>query len=170
MKDTELGKLMALLLSNPGIPLKFYLDDISINQGYHVTEVKHASVKSMDCAKRTDAWDEILIQLLDGEAGSTQGFMNTSIFMSIVSATLKSLPESSKSSLFFEFAPNNGPLQKLRIRSTECDDHNFSVHLTYEKAVCKPLRRWGRAGVVFDNLSAKLSKSGCCSGRAACCA
>lgn len=170
MKDTEIGKLMALLLSNPGIPLKFYLDGISINQGYHITEVKHACVNSMDCGKRTDTWEEILIQLLDGEPGSTQGFMNTSKFMSIVSATLESFPEISESSLFFEFTPNNGPLQKLRIRSIECDDPGLSIHLTYEKAVCKPLQRWGKAGVVFENMSTKVSKLGCCSGRTACCA
>ena len=95
MKNTEVGNLMALLLKKPEIPLIFYLEGISINQGYHVTEVKHASIKSMDCGRRADAWEEIIIQLLDGQASSAQGFMSTSKFTSIVSGTLKSFSENS---------------------------------------------------------------------------
>lgn len=169
MTDTETGKLLTLLLNNPEIPLRFYLEGVPINQGYHVTEVKHASIKSMDCGKHTDAWEEILIQLLDGEASSEQGLMSASKFMSIVRSSIESFSKSSTPFLYFEFSTDNGPLQKLRINSIDCDDRALTIHLTYEKASCKPFKRWGKAGALFNNLSAKVTQSGCCSGRAACC-
>ena len=169
LKDTEIGKLMALLLDKPEIPLRFYLEGISINQGYHVTEVKHASIKSMDCGRRADAWEEITIQLLDGEANSVRGFMSTTKFTSILRATLNSFSENSTPVLFFEFTPNNGPLQKLRIKSVESDDQELSIHLVCEKAACKPFQRWRETGSEFDNLSAKNMMPSCCSSSTVCC-
>lgn len=165
IKETEIGELMALFSANPEIPLRFYLEGISINQGYHVTEVKYANVASTDCARRTGALEELTIQLLDGNARSEQGYMSTTKFLSIIRSTLGSLPESSRPYLFFEFSPNNGPLNKLTINSIKCVDGELSIHLNYEKAVCKPIQGWGFVG---DAIS-KVASKGCCSSISACC-
>ncbi|MFK8081812.1 MAG: DUF6428 family protein [Granulosicoccus sp.] len=159
MENTEIGELMAVLVDKPDIPLKFYLEGSSINQGYHVTEVKHASIKSMDCGKHEHSWDEVLIQLLDGKAHSYQGYMRTSRFLNIIRTAFKSLPENSDPRLFFEFSPNDGPLLKLKIMSMDCNDEALSLHLSYEKAICKPVQRWGLAGSVWWTISERLSNT-----------
>ncbi len=169
MKDIDVETLMTSLLDNPEMPLRFYLNDVSINQGYHVTEIKHAHIKSTDCGKHTDAWEEILIQLLDGNADSTQGFMSSSKFTNIVNSTLRSFSENSSPRLFIEFGPNNGPLQKLRIESVDCNTHEVSIHLAYEQATCKLFERWKNPGVLLENVTAEISKPGCCSGPTARC-
>ena len=169
MKNTDLEGLMSILVSKPELSLRFYLGDVSINHGYHVTEVKYANVKSMDCGKNNDAWDELLIQLLDGEPNSIEGLMSTSKFTRIVSAAIKALPDESAPYLFFEFAPNNAPLLKLRIQDIACNHKELSVHLTHEVAACKPFQKWGRAGSILEKVSTKVAKADCCSGNAACC-
>jgi len=153
---------MAELVNTPDVPLTFYLGDIPINQGYHVTEVKYATIKSMDCGKQVDAWDELLIQLLDGPADSGQGFMSTSKFTNIVSSALDSLPANENPDLFFEFSPNNGPLQKLRIQTIECEVDNVSVLLADERAACKPFLRGGMSITAVTGKVTEMAKTGCC--------
>ncbi|MFK8078697.1 MAG: DUF6428 family protein [Granulosicoccus sp.] len=164
MKETELDELMRALQAHPDTPLRFYFGGVSIHQGYHLTEVKHASITSMDCGKTTHAWEELLIQLIDGNADSTQGYISTSKFTDIVGATLESLPENSDPSLFFEFSPNHGPLLKLKIQSIDSNNHELSVHLTHEKTTCKPIDRWGKAGPMLDSMYTKFKSRRCCSG------
>lgn len=164
MKSNELDQFMQVLHANPDKPVRFYFEDISIHQGYHLTEVKHASINSMDCGKTTHAWEELLIQLLDGDADSSQGYISTSKFTGIIDATRKSLPEKSVPSLFFEFSPNGGPLLKLKIQSIESSGEELSVHLTHEKTTCKPIDRWGRAGPMLDRMYTKVKTRRCCSG------
>lgn len=169
MKRTDIEGLISILVSKPELPLRFYLGDVSINNGYHVTEVKYANIKSMDCGKNSDAWDELLIQLLDGNPNSIQGLMSTSKFARIVSAAIEALPDKSAPYLFFEFAPNNAPLLKLRIQDIACDDKELTIHLTHEVAACKPFQKWGKAGSVLQRVSAKVESAKCCSGNVACC-
>ena len=168
MKTTTIESLMASLASKPEASLKFYLDDVCINQGYHVTEVKYASVQSMDCGKHTDAWNELLIQLLDGHANSTQGFMSASKFKNIVSKALGTLPGDSAPDLFFEFAPGNRSLQKLKIRKIKANQEEIKIHLEHETAACKPFQRWGRAGDMLEKAWSSRG-SACCSGASSCC-
>lgn len=168
MKDTETGRLIDLLSNQSDTPVRFFLDGVSINQGYHLTEVKHASIKSMDCGRRTDSWEEILIQLLDGPADSTEGFMSASKFVAILSATLESFTMQSAPVLFFEFTPENGPLLKLSIVSIECNDQEVSIQLTHETAVCKLLQDSMSVGAAISELSANAKTPACCSSDKAC--
>lgn len=41
--------LVNTMRTNPNLPVVFTLDDLTISQGYHITEVKHAMVDSLDC-------------------------------------------------------------------------------------------------------------------------
>ena len=43
------------------VALRFKTDAGEISGGYHVTEWKVASVRSIDCGGHTDAWDETIL-------------------------------------------------------------------------------------------------------------
>lgn len=45
---------------------------------HHITELKHASINSMDCGGRPDQWIETIVQLLDGTLVSTWKSANSS--------------------------------------------------------------------------------------------
>jgi len=154
----NINQLHSQLAANADLPLKFYFEGLAIKPGYHVTEVKHASIKSIDCGRASEQenWDEITIQLLDGSAISAQGHMQTAKFVGIVSGALKTLSETTASQLFFEYAPGNGPIRKLKIESVAVSDKEIAVSLGGDKAVCKPFER------MKDKATAAVK--GCCTG------
>ena len=43
----------------------------NIGGEHHVTELKQASINSMDCSGRSDQWIETIVQLLDGTLVNT---------------------------------------------------------------------------------------------------
>ena len=61
MKTRELFKLMK---EHQNRSLIFeYAPNAFVGANYHITEVKHTSIESVDCGSGTDAWNETVIQL-----------------------------------------------------------------------------------------------------------
>lgn len=55
-----------LLKSNENKSLLFeYSPNKIIKPNYHITEVKHISIESVDCGANTDSWKETIIQLVE---------------------------------------------------------------------------------------------------------
>jgi hypothetical protein len=165
---TNINDLTFALTAQPALPLKFYFDGVAINPGYHVTEVRHATINSLDCGRslETERWEDVTIQLLDGSAQSTEGHMSSAKFAGIVSTATKALAVDDAHFLYFEFAPDNGPIRKLSVESIETGDQEISVSLGGEKAVCKPFQRSqaALATVASDGAdTASVSSPGCCS-------
>jgi len=180
LENGEIGTLAHKLHANPEMPLVFALDEQTINPGYHLTEVRHARVSSIDCGKNSEPehWDEISIQLLDGSSGSNQGHMTTGKLIGIIEKALTKLDvdSESSSSLFIEFAPDNGPIRKLNINSYVEGDNELIVNLGSEKAVCKPFQRSKLAQAAAELTGGAIGPaqvSGCCStdskGGSGCC-
>lgn len=141
---------------NPALPLVFAFGGERINPGYHVTEVKHAAVRSLDCGRGSDQWDELVVQLLDGSPASDEEHMSGGKFLGIVNAALSSLTIQQPTELFFEFSPGNTAIRKLRIESAQSDDQQAVVTLGPEQAVCKPFQRAKLAGAQTG------ATTGCC--------
>jgi len=156
----NLKDLTAALESQADLALKFYFDGFEINQGYHITEVKHAAINSIDCGKssKTEQWDEITIQLLDGSTNSKQGYMSGSKFLAIIGSAMKSLSADDAPYLFFEFAPENGPIRKLSVDTIEFTSNEISVSLGSEQAVCKPYQRAKAAAILSGDDAMQSSK------------
>ncbi len=73
MKTNE---LFDLLSQHTGKSLLFeYSPGRLVQANYHITEVKHMQIDSVDCGARTDAWKETIIQLWESpeELGKTEG-------------------------------------------------------------------------------------------------
>lgn len=161
---TNINDLTWAVNEKADLPLKFYFDGTAINPGYHVTEVRAAEIHSVDCGKNSDIekWNEITVQLLDGSATSTEGHMQGSKFMAILGSALKSLQTETASHLFFEYAPENGPIRKLSVESVEHTDSEIAVSLGSEKAVCKPFQRALAAGAAAAGVVGQSSGESCC--------
>ena len=140
-QQTNIYGLKAVFEANPNLPLIFKLGDETINPGYHVTEIKHAVINSMDCGQGTDQWDEIIVQLLDGSALFKGEHMSCAKFTGIVSTAIESLTVDENTQTYIEFAPNNGALGKLVIDSIEQSENKVVVHLSNPTAMCKPYQR-----------------------------
>jgi len=160
----NISDLSAIINGNTTAALKFYVDGSVINPGYHVTEVRHAAIKSRDCGRHSsvERWDEITIQLLDGSSDSTQDHMSGAKFLGIVGTALDSIATDAAPYLYFEYSPDNGPIRKLSIESVNSADGEIAVSLGSERAVCKPFERLKSVAVIGEAAPAKS----CCSGGA----
>ena len=153
---TNLPALKNTLSTHPEAELVFLVDDSPINKGYHITEIKHADIKSLDCGRGTDEWQEIIIQILDGSLPGANQNMSCEKFLGIVGASNTALDVGAQADLFFEFSPGNGTIQRMQIQSIETSPTSTVVSLDGVRAQCKPLAK------LLDATKARVSE--CCIG------
>lgn len=145
--------VLQTIISEPEKSVIFSLEGRSINPGYHVTEVKHASVSSLDCGQGSDSWEEIVIQLLDGSPTSVAGHMSGNKFLSIVQAATGVLPIEKNPKLYFEYSPENRVVRKLIVDSITTIGNSTTIQLAGEAPRCKAFER---------ALQPQMTASSCC--------
>lgn len=148
--------LITTLSANPDLPVIFTQNERAISPGYHITEVKTAVVDSLDCGKGTDQWHELVIQLLDGKADSSNTHMQSATMMSILNQALDTTQVDDSTHLYFEFAPNNVALQKSTVSRIEMVNNTITITLAATSAQCKPFQRALASG------KASTGTNGCC--------
>ena len=117
-------------------PLIFVSENGPINAGYHVTEVKLASVQSLDCGARRSSWNEVVIQLLDG---SGQDYMTVGKFTGILKKATSKLEGLDHAALKFEFSNDNKGLRILEPGHPVAAGSAVSLPLGDINAACKPM-------------------------------
>ncbi len=138
-------------------PVVFMTNQGEISGGYHVTELKLASITGIDCAARQAEWTEASIQLLDGGGGV---HMNVGKFSNILGQSKSHIKGLGKADMHFEFAHNNAGLQRYNMQSSVESNGRVEIHLDTQRAVCKPaleLASNGGSGCCGDG----TSKCGC---------
>ena len=155
-QNINIFELKAVLEANPDSPLIFSFEGQAINPSYHVTEVKHAAMNSLDCGSGKDQWEEIIVQLIDGSALFKGKHMSCRKFMGIVGKAIESLSFDENTATFIEFAPNNEGLRKLVIDRVDQNEGQVLVHLSSPTALCKPYQR-AMAGKLVEP-----SNNSCC--------
>lgn len=119
----------------PDTPLVFFTDDGSIEEGYHVTELKFARVSSIDCAAQTDAWSEAILQLLDGQG---RNYMSTGKFAGILAQGARHIAGLGRAQLRVEFAHGNAGLQIYEPLAPKMFEGSVSLKLRPVTAQCRP--------------------------------
>jgi hypothetical protein len=140
-QNINIYQVKEVLKANGDQPLIFSFEGQNIHPGYHVTEVKHASVNSLDCGSGKEQWEEIIIQLMDGSALFKGEHMSCDKFLGIAGKAIESLSFDENTLTFIEFAPNNKGLRKLAIETVEASEGQVIVTLTSPTAMCKPYQR-----------------------------
>lgn len=151
---TTLNALLALLESaNPDDAAVFSTSAGDIGGGYHVTELKLASIRSIDCGGQTDSWTETHLQLLDGHGGA---HMSVEKLSKIASHSAKKLPGLGDAPFLVEFAPHNDGLGRYRIGAVTSEPGRVVIALRNDVAMCKP----------FQDQLATTATLSCCGARA----
>ncbi|MEL6296930.1 MAG: DUF6428 family protein [Pseudomonadota bacterium] len=160
-----LEQLLGALQPSGEAALVFSADGVPIQAGYHVTEIKHAEIQSLDCGRGAHQWSELIVQLLDG-AGGDRTHMPASKFVEIAQAGLAHVPGAQSADLKFEFASANGALHRYEIADVRREsDGTVVVALQAERAQCKAA---SRALARFTPTSAR-GQSGSTHQRSTCC-
>ncbi|WP_290696574.1 DUF6428 family protein [Lacinutrix sp.] len=131
---------------------------------YHITEVKHITVDSVDCGGQVDAWKETIIQLWE----SPLDILNTK-YMSAYKAlailkkvgTMK--PYTLDAEVKFEYSNSTFHTAQLFVNDFVIQDQNLIIKLGIEKTACKALDICGIVDEVKDKVeSCCTPDSGCC--------
>lgn len=152
---STLNNFIDALSAAPETELIFTVEGEDIQPDYHVTEIKLAHVRGLDCGKQTDEWDESLVQLLDGPAEPSPNaeFMSVATFLKIAGAGDSAIKAFDGSELYFEFSSGNRALSKLSVHNVSVTDGRTIVELGPVSAICKP---------AFRGQTENVNQSGCC--------
>jgi len=115
-----------------------YAPNHFVGANYHITEVKHIIVDSVDCGAKTDAWKETVIQLWESpsELGK-RDFMKVSKALSILDKVGKMKPYFLTAEVRFEYSNDTFHTAQLFVNDFEIRDDNLILKLAVEKTDCK---------------------------------
>ena len=163
MKTLEFFKVLE---ANQDKALLFeYAPNLLVGANYHITEVKHITVDSVDCGAQTDAWKETIVQLWESpkELGKTE-YMTVFKALAILKKVGKMKPYVLDAEVKFEYSNANFHTAQLFVNDFEIRHNNLIVKLAIEKTDCKAKELCGVPEVVetFSNNDPCCSPDGNC--------
>ena len=163
MKTRE---FLQILESNKNTSLLFeYTPGQFVGTNYHITEVKHISVDSVDCGARTDSWNETIIQLWESpsELGKTE-YMTSVKALEILNKVGTMKPYDLDSEVKIEYSNSLFHTAQLFVSDFELSNGKLLFKLAIEKTNCKANEICG----VKDTVELVLEES-CCTPGGGCC-
>ena len=160
-------ELLKLLEQHQDKALMFeYAPNKWVGANYHITEVKHITVDSVDCGSHTDFWKETIIQLWESpnEKSKTE-FMSVYKVLAILKKVGKMKPYSLDSEVKFEYSNATFNTAQLFVNDFEIVGESLIVKLAIEKTDCKAKETCGVSEVTSG--SSKLEP--CCAPDGNCC-
>jgi len=136
MKTQEFLKI---LKSNKNSSLLFeYTPGQLVGANYHITEVKHISIDSVDCGGQTDAWNETIIQLWESpsELGKTE-YMTSQKALDILNRVGEMNAYDLNSEVKVEYSNSLFHTAQLFVSDFELSNGKLLFKLAIEKTDCK---------------------------------
>lgn len=132
---------------------------------YHITEIKHITVDSVDCGAQTDSWKETIIQLWESpsEIGKTE-FMSSYKALGILKKVGTIKPYDLESEVKFEYSNPSFHTAQLFVNDFEIQGNQLILQLAVEKTDCKAKDLCG----VPESVSTSENEP-CCSPDGNCC-
>ena len=160
------GAFLDELRVHDGKSLTFIYGGRAVAPGYHVTEIKTAQVKSLDCGANPEAWAETMIQLwdVDGVPGEPESRMTIRKFLAIMRKFDKDVGLIAASTLTFEVSDPQSPLALYGVAHLEVAEDRVTVTLEARPASCKPRDRW------LEQERRETEAQSCCGPVSKCCA
>ena len=166
MKTQEFFKVLE---ENKNKSLLFeYTPNLLVGANYHITEVKHITIDSVDCGSQTDAWKETIIQLWESplEKAKTE-YMSVYKALSILKKVGTMKAYDSESEVKFEYSNANFHTAQLFVNDFEIQEGSLTIKLGIEKTDCKAKELCGVPENVTEKLVEKMEP--CCSPDGNCC-
>ena len=154
-----------LLENNTDTSLVFeYAPNKRVGANYHITEVKHVHIDSVDCGARSDSWNETIIQLWESpsEIGKTD-YMTTYKAMGILKKVARMKPFQPKSEVKFEYSNDGFHTAQLFVNGYSIRDNELILSLDVQRTDCKAKDECGVPQDVMAQEEASCAPgSGCC--------
>jgi len=125
----------------PDKALVFDYGEGRVKPGYHVTEIKAASVQTMDCGGQGNAWSETTLQVWSPDNAEAEGYMSVSKFLNIYERVASSIPIVSSAELRVEYGDVGTPAISYLIQGIEVAEDTVVVRLSAPTVACKGANR-----------------------------
>ncbi|MEZ4793139.1 MAG: DUF6428 family protein [Gelidibacter sp.] len=161
-------QLLTLLAEHQDKSLLFeYVPNQLVSANYHITEVKHITVDSIDCGAQTDFWNETIIQLWESplELLKTE-YMSVYKALAILKKVGKIKPYVLDAEVKFEYGNPSFHTAQLFVNDFEIKDNNLIIKLGVSKTDCKAKTLCG----VVDAVGTIIKREDpCCAPDGNCC-
>ncbi len=135
------------LLANEHLLLQFrYAAKRLVNPSYHITEIKQATVTSVDCGGVMNAWTEVIMQLWEPTDEPSTEAMKVSKAMSIINLVESKLPLNPNGIVKIEFGNAGFDTRQMVPATVAADGDNLIVDLHADTVQCKAIERGGSCG------------------------
>lgn len=159
-------ELFSILKEHQSKSLVFqYAPQQLVGANYHITEVKHIKIDSVDCGAQTDSWNETVIQLWESpsELGKTE-YMSAFKAMGILNKVGEMKSYDLHSEVKFEYSNALFHTAQLFVADFELYENNLVINLAIEKTDCKAKELCGvpEPATVSEANNSCAPGSGCC--------
>lgn len=164
MNTMKTQEFLEVLKSNQGKSLLFeYAPGMLVGANYHITEVKHVTIDSVDCGAAVDAWKETVVQLWEdpSELGKT-AFMSAYKAMGILSKVGKMKSYVLDAALKIEYSNARFHTAQLFVNDYEIKGENLIFKLASQPTDCKAKETCGIQPEVVETAGSCAPGSGCC--------
>lgn len=158
------SEFLSLLETNKEKALLFeYAPNLLVGANYHITEVKHLSIDSVDCGAQKDAWKETIIQLWESpnELGKTE-YMTAFKALAILNKVAKMKSFVLESEAKIEYSNATFHTAQLFINDYVINNNNLIIKLAIEKTDCKAKELCGVPEPIEETATCCSPSSGCC--------
>ena len=143
-----------------------YAQNKFVGANYHITEVKHTSIDSVDCGGKTDDWKETVIQLWESPSEfGKRNFMKVNKALSIFERVGDMKPYALDAEVKFEYSNETFNTAQLFVIDFEIRGDNLIIKLAIEKTDCKAKGTC----CVEEKVVAFAEEEPCCSPTGNCC-
>jgi hypothetical protein len=120
-----------------------------IHAGYHLTELKSASVDTVDCGGRVNHWPETIVQLWV-PASPGDDYMTSVKFLKIFDKVRGMIPLKLGAEIRVEYGDENFFPSTYHVRSVTHDQHATRVLLVPPETTCKARDRRACGAGAYD--------------------
>lgn len=161
-------QFLTLLATHQNSALLFeYSPNKLVGANYHITEVKHLTVDSVDCGAQTDSWHETIVQLWESPMETLKtDYMSAYKALAILKKVGNIKPYVLDAEVKFEYSNTSFHTAQLFVNDFELKDNNLIMKLAVEKTDCKAKTLCGVADRVEELVK---SEEPCCSPEGNCC-
>ena len=164
MKTNE---LFSILEQNKSKALLFgYNNTQLVAQNYHITEVKHTTIKAVDCGGQMDAWNETLIQLLEPATYNDEPAMSCMKAAGILNKVGKLAAYDMEAVVKFEYGNATFHTAHLPVDQVLVGDDKIIIQLKTDATQCKAA---DACGLTLDELVATEADDASCTPGGGCC-
>ena len=159
------SQFLDLLKNHQGKSLLFqYAPGLMVEANYHITEVKHIKIDSVDCGSGTDSWNETIIQLWESpsEIGKT-AYMSAYKALGILKKVGQMKPYDLDATARIEYGNARFHTAQWHITDYEVKDSNLIINLSVNPTDCKAKET---CGVTVES---DTEHSACCAPESGCC-